>query len=145
MTMMMMMMMNCFCAMVDQSKAFTLISSWDHCQKSSLLRISKTPQAKFKPVQNLSLSWMKLYSSDSGCLDMKIFSHLGTRSKKNFWDWHSTNKFSFVGPLIRFEKLKLSKVVIYSIRHSASFFLNNVNWVIHVIVSLTTVFLIILS
>ena len=43
-------------AMVDQPKAFTLISSWDQCQKSSLLRISKTPQAGFKPVQSLSLA-----------------------------------------------------------------------------------------
>ena len=25
-----MMMMNCFCGMVDQRKAFSLISSWDH-------------------------------------------------------------------------------------------------------------------
>ena len=35
MMMMMMMMMNCFCGMVDQRKAFSLISSQDHCQRSS--------------------------------------------------------------------------------------------------------------
>ena len=29
---MMMMMINCFCGMVDWQKAFSLISSWDHCQ-----------------------------------------------------------------------------------------------------------------
>ena len=32
---MMMMMMNCFCGMVDRRKAFSLISSRDHCQRSS--------------------------------------------------------------------------------------------------------------
>ena len=31
----MMMMMNCFCGMVDRRKAFSLISSRDHCQRSS--------------------------------------------------------------------------------------------------------------
>ena len=32
-----MMMMNCFCGMVEQQKAFSLISSQDHCQISSPL------------------------------------------------------------------------------------------------------------
>ena len=32
-----------FCGMVDQQKVFTLISSWDHCQRSSLSQISDTP------------------------------------------------------------------------------------------------------
>ena len=49
-----MMMMNCFCGMVDRRKAFTLISSQDHCQRSSPLWISDTPQAGFEPAQNLS-------------------------------------------------------------------------------------------
>ena len=35
--------MNCFCGMVDGRKAFSLISSWDHCQRSSPLQISYTP------------------------------------------------------------------------------------------------------
>ena len=48
----MMMMMNCFCGMVDRRKAFSLISSQDHCQRSS--RISNMPRAGFKPEQNLS-------------------------------------------------------------------------------------------
>ena len=52
--MMMMIMMNCFCDMVDGRKAFSLISSWDHCQRSSLLWISNTPRAGFEPAQNLS-------------------------------------------------------------------------------------------
>ena len=50
----MMMMMNCFCGMVDRRKAFSLISSRDHCQRSSPSRISDTPQAGFEPAQNLS-------------------------------------------------------------------------------------------
>ena len=49
-----MMMMNCFCGMVDRRKAFSLISSRDHCQRSSPSRISDTPRAGYEPVQNLS-------------------------------------------------------------------------------------------
>ena len=49
-----MMMMNCFCGMVDWRKAFGLISSRDHCQRSSPSRISSTPRAGFEPAQNLS-------------------------------------------------------------------------------------------
>ena len=52
--MMMMMMVNCFCGMVDRWKAFSLISSRDHCQRSSPPRISDTPRAGFEHVQNLS-------------------------------------------------------------------------------------------
>ena len=52
--MMMMMMMNCFCGIVDRRKAFNLISSRDHCQRSSPSRISDTPWAGFEPAQNLS-------------------------------------------------------------------------------------------
>ena len=52
--MMIMMMMNCFCGMVDRRKTFSLISSRDHCQRCSTSRISDTPQAGFEPAQNLS-------------------------------------------------------------------------------------------
>ena len=52
--MMMMMMMNCFCGMVDWRKAFSLISSRNHCQRSSPSRISDTPRAGFEPAQSLS-------------------------------------------------------------------------------------------
>ena len=38
-----MMMMNCFYDIVDQRKAFSLISSWEHCQRYSPSRISDTP------------------------------------------------------------------------------------------------------
>ena len=51
---MMMIMMNCFCRMVDRRKAFSLISSRDHCQRYSPSRISDMPRAGFEPAQNLS-------------------------------------------------------------------------------------------
>ena len=47
----MMMMINCFCGMVE--KAFSLISSWDHCLRSSPSRISDTPRTGFEATQNL--------------------------------------------------------------------------------------------
>ena len=50
----MMMMMNFFCGMVDRRNMFSLISSRDHCQRSSPLRISNTPQSEIEPAQNLS-------------------------------------------------------------------------------------------
>ena len=46
--------MNCFCGMVDRRKVFSLISSRDHCKRSSPSRISGTPRAGFEPAQNLS-------------------------------------------------------------------------------------------
>ena len=46
--------MNCFRGMVNRRKAFSLHSSRDHCQRSSLLRISNTPREGFEPVENLS-------------------------------------------------------------------------------------------
>ena len=48
-----------FCGMVDSRKVFSLISSQDHCQRSSLLQISDMPEAGFEPVQNLSLSFIE--------------------------------------------------------------------------------------
>ena len=45
--MMMMMMKNCFCGMVDQRTAFSLICCRDNCQRSSPLRVSDTPRAAF--------------------------------------------------------------------------------------------------
>ena len=46
---------NCFCGMVDWRKAFNLISSRDHCQRSSPSRISDSSRAGFESVffQNL--------------------------------------------------------------------------------------------
>ena len=51
---MMMMVINCFCDMVDRRKEFSLTSSRGHCQRSSPLRISDRPQARFEPAHNLS-------------------------------------------------------------------------------------------
>ena len=42
MMMMILMIMNCFCDMTNQRKTFSLISSWDHCQRSSLSQSSDT-------------------------------------------------------------------------------------------------------
>ena len=59
----MMMMINSFCGMVDQQKAFSLISSQDHCQRSSPLRISHMPRVGFEPVQNLSSAFPSRHST----------------------------------------------------------------------------------
>ena len=52
---MMMIMMNCFYGMVDRRKAFSLISSRHHYQRSSQSQIFDTPRAGFEPAQSLSL------------------------------------------------------------------------------------------
>ena len=52
-------MMNCFCGMDDRWKALSLISSWDHCQRSSSSRISNTPRAGLEPAQNLSSGFVE--------------------------------------------------------------------------------------
>ena len=59
MMVMMMKMINCFCGMFDQRKAFSLISRLDHCQRSSPSRISDTPRAGFEPAQNLSSGFVE--------------------------------------------------------------------------------------
>ena len=51
---MMMMMMICFCDMVEQRKAFSLISGGGNCQRSSPSRSSNTPRTGFEPVQSMS-------------------------------------------------------------------------------------------
>ena len=45
--------------MVNRRKAFSLISSRDHCQRSSPSRISDTPRAGFEPAQNLSSGFVE--------------------------------------------------------------------------------------
>ena len=54
-----MMMMNRFCGMVQLSKAFSLIFSRDHCQRSSPSQISDTLRAGFEPAQKLSSGLVK--------------------------------------------------------------------------------------
>ena len=58
MMMMMMKMINCFCSMFDQRKAFSFISRLDHCQRSSPSQISDT-RAGFEPAQNLSSGFVE--------------------------------------------------------------------------------------
>ena len=53
------MMMNCFCGVLDRQKTFSLISSRNHCQRSSPSRISDTPRAGFEPAQSLSSDLVK--------------------------------------------------------------------------------------
>ena len=48
-----------FFGMVDGRKAFSLISSQNHCQRSSPSHISDTSQAGFKPAQKLSLGFVE--------------------------------------------------------------------------------------
>ena len=61
----MMIMMNCFCSMVDRRKAFSLISSLDHCQRSWPSRISDTAVSRVWTCTEpeFRLRWMKLCSS----------------------------------------------------------------------------------
>ena len=51
--------MNCFCGMVDWQKAFSLISSRDHRQRSSPSWISDTLRVGFEPAQNLSSGFVE--------------------------------------------------------------------------------------
>ena len=55
----MMIKMNCFCGMVDQRKMSSLISSRDHCQRSSPSRTSDRSQARYEPAQNLSSGFVE--------------------------------------------------------------------------------------
>ena len=50
---------NFFCGMIDRRKAFYLLSSREHCQRSSPSRISDRLQSEFDPAQNLSSGVMK--------------------------------------------------------------------------------------
>ena len=56
---MMMMMMNCFCSINYRRKAFSLISSRNHCQRSSPLRNSDTPLTGFEHAQNLTSGFVE--------------------------------------------------------------------------------------
>ena len=53
-----MMMMNCFCGMVDWRKAFSLISSRGHCQGSPPLRIPTRREQDLKQRRILSLGFV---------------------------------------------------------------------------------------
>ena len=57
---------NCFCGMVDQQEVVSLISRLGHCQKFSPLWISGMPGAGFEPVQNLSSKFNHFQIGRSG-------------------------------------------------------------------------------
>ena len=97
--MMMMMIMNCYCGMVDWWKAFSLISSRDHCQRSSPSRISDTPQAGFEPAQNLTTAHYT--TAPRRCFPVNFENFLrtpfsGTPLDSCFWNWYykQPRKFS---------------------------------------------------
>ena len=52
-------MINCFRGMVEQQKAFSLISSRANCPRSSPSQISNTPQAGIEPVQMLKSDFVE--------------------------------------------------------------------------------------
>ena len=55
----MIMMINCFCSMVGRTKGVSLISSRNHCQRSTPLRISNMTRAGFESAQNLSQNFVE--------------------------------------------------------------------------------------
>ena len=73
----MMMMMNCFCGMVDRQKTFSFIPSWDHCQRSSPWQISDMPGAGFELAQNLS----------SGLVEWSSAIEITTTPWGKFWNF----------------------------------------------------------
>ena len=73
-----MMMMSCFCGMVDRRKAFSLISSRYHWQGVSPSQISNTPQRIWIRAElQFSLFWMKLCSSDNHCVAIILLPIVG--------------------------------------------------------------------
>ena len=135
----MMMMMNCCCGMVDRRKAFSLISSQDHCQRSSPLWISDTPQAGFEPAQSLGsgLSWMKLCSSANHYTtdrqrnlrkkflpDFLVISNLLLKTLTGSVKWDAFTWLFFLAPtfspffnVLILSKLKFSKLILFWVSH----------------------------
>ena len=97
--------MNCFCGMVDRRKAFNLISSRDHCQRSSPSQIFDTPRAGFEPAQNLS----------SGLIEWSCAVVINTISRY-MWlvsDFYSC--FFFVSKVIQATDQKLSHIFLFRV------------------------------
>ena len=72
----------CFCEMIKQQRALSLISSPNHCQRFSPPQISKTPREEFEPAQNLS----------SGFVEWNCAVVITTKPRRHA-------KFSFLYPL----------------------------------------------
>ena len=88
----MMTMMN-FCGMIDRRKAFSLISSRDHFQRSSPSRISDTRRARFEPAQNLSSGEFYTMVQDLLILDSEYFFkqfRMIPRKFEELLDWVAT-------------------------------------------------------
>ena len=65
------MMMNCFCGVVNRRKAFSLISSRDHCQRSWPTRISDP----IKAIKSCKRNWiLESPLACTGCLSIQFFS-----------------------------------------------------------------------
>ena len=77
---------NCICGMVDQ-RTFSLVSSQDHCQRSSPFRISDTPRAGFERAQNLSSGFVEW--SYAVVIIFIIFKYLW---RKNFYRYFDFRK-----------------------------------------------------
>ena len=81
--MIMMMIINYFFGMVNRRKTLGLISRRNHCQRSSPLQISDTPQAGFEPAQNLNLdewSYAVVITTTLRCYFILIFSLTNCKS-----------------------------------------------------------------
>ena len=74
-------MMNCFCGMVDRRKAFSLISSRDHCPRSSSSQTSDTPRAGFELAQR-SL-WCFYYNIGTRFYQLYVLNESELVTKKN--------------------------------------------------------------
>ena len=57
--MMAMMIMNCFCGIVDRRNALSFIYIRDHCQRFSPLQIADMSPAGFEPVKNLNSGFVE--------------------------------------------------------------------------------------
>ena len=86
--MMIMMMMNYFCGMIDRRKAFSLISSRDHCQRTSPSRIFGKPRAGYEPAQNLSLGF-------DGWSCVVVISTTPRHHGATWWRWWNHNFYCF--------------------------------------------------
>ena len=82
--------MNCFCGMVDRRKALSLISSRDHCQRSSSSRISDTPRAGFEPVQNQSSGFVEWSCA-------VVITITPRRHTTFFFSFSETSVFTYIG------------------------------------------------
>ena len=99
-------MMNCFCGMVDRQKAFSLISSWDHCQRSSPSWISTRREQDLnlhKTWIQFRLCWMKLCSTDNHYTTAPLLQHcLNTASTcKSFNMFQLFNSLKLIFDLLQ--------------------------------------------